>query len=124
MAQNTPAPAPAATPAGAAQRPMLTPQQRADKQTTMMQKNLSLSDDQVTKVKQVNLDYWTQVDKLRSNNTNQQDMHTQMKTLRDKRDADLKAVLTPDQYTKMQTMQAGRPRPGGTPPAPPQPNSN
>jgi len=122
MAQDAPAPTPAPAPA---QRPMLTPEQRADKQTDMMQKNLSLTADEVTKVKQINLDYWTQVDQMRKNNTDPQTMHTQMKTLRDKHDADLKAVLTPDQYTKFtQTQGAGRPQHPGAPPAPPQPNNN
>jgi protein CpxP len=135
MAQNAPTnpPPPGQAPGGPA-RQMLTPEQRADKQTEMMQKNLGLSNDQVTKVKQINLSYWTQVDQLRSNNSSgasasadHQDMRTQMKALRDKRDADLKATLTPDQYSKMQEQMQNRgpqQRPGMPPPAPQQPNQN
>jgi len=125
MAQNTPAPTPAATPGGPMQRPMLTPDQRAEKRTEMMQKNLALTDDQVPKVKQINLDFETQKDALLKNTTDPTERRTQMKALRDKQDADLKAVLTPDQYTKMQSMQQqGRPQRPGAPPAPQQPGNN
>jgi periplasmic protein CpxP/Spy len=121
MAQNTPPPAQAA-PGGPAQRPMLTPDQRAEKRTEMMQKNLGLSDDQVTKVKQINLDFENQKDGILKNTTDPQQRNTQMKALRDKQNTDLKAVLTPDQWTKMQSMQ-GRPHPAGAPPTPPQPGN-
>ncbi len=126
MAQNTPAPtpSPAPMPGGPAQRQMLTPDQRAEKRTEMMQKNLSLTADQVPKVKQIILDFETQKDALLKNTTDPQQRRTQMKALRDKQNADLKAVLTPDQYTKMQQMQQGRPQRPGAPPAPPQPNNN
>jgi periplasmic protein CpxP/Spy len=120
MAQSTPAPA--AAPGGPRQQ--LTPDQRAEKQTEQMQKNLGLSDDQFTKVKQINLNFQTQIDKLRSNgssNNDPQQMHTQMKALRDQRDADLKGVLTTDQYTKMQSMQHPQ-RPGAAPATPQQQN--
>jgi len=121
-APSTAPPAPGAPPPGGpAGRPMLTPDQRAQKQTEMMQKNLSLTPDQVTKVKQINLDFQTQMDQLRTNTSvTPQDKHAQMKTLRDKHDADIKAVLTPEQQAKLEQMQQNRgPQAPGATPAPP-----
>jgi Spy/CpxP family protein refolding chaperone len=75
----------------------MTPEQRAKRITGMMKENLSLSAAQETKVEAINLKYAKKNDQTR----NIADTTVRRKTLAEdnkKKDAELKLVLTPEQY--------------------------
>jgi len=90
------------------QGPQGTPEERVERQLKMMTEQLSLSADQSNKLKPILLQRITEQQALRQNmqGNDRQAMRTQMKTMRDKYDAQLKDILTPDQYTKYETSQA------------------
>jgi periplasmic protein CpxP/Spy len=134
MAQDAP---PAGPPPGAQGPPsggpggprgMMNPERRAG----MLQKRLSLSDDQTTQVKAIFEDGRTKMEALRSNTSlSQEDRRAQMMALHQTEDTKVEAVLTPDQKTKYEAMQAemhqrmqdhqqGAPGAGAPPPPPPQ----
>lgn len=99
--------------AQAPERKVRTPEERAQHQTDRMTKDLGLSAEQTEKVKAINLKYADQVDDMRGEAKDQKDAQREaMKGMRDQRNADLKAVLTPEQYDKMvkeqEAMQAKR----------------
>jgi len=106
---TTNAPAP-----GASTRP---PRTRMD-----VAKMLNLTDDQKAKVQPI-LD--AQREKMRAvfqdDSLSTDDKRAKMKTIRDDTNAQLKPILTPEQFQKWQSMQTRMRRmapPGGTPPAP------
>ena len=72
--------------------------ERAAKLTDWMKTNLKLTDDQVQKVKDINVKYANKLDELdASNATKDQKMQT-FKANDAAKDAELKTVLTDDQY--------------------------
>jgi Spy/CpxP family protein refolding chaperone len=80
-----------------------TPEQKADMHVKKMTQDLNLTSDQVPKVKSIMVDKIQKMDALRTkyaNSTDKKAMHQEMKTIRDQKEAELKAVLTPDQYAK------------------------
>ena len=74
-----------------------TPEERAQRQTQMMQKNLALTDDQTQKVHDIILKHARGVDNARNSGG---DMRSQMQGLNANKDEALKGVLTGDQYQK------------------------
>lgn len=85
----------------------LTPEQRADMQTQRLTKELSLSADQSTQVRAIalaeNQEMQTMRGKFATADSRQGAMQ-EMKALREKYDAQIKAVLTADQATKFNQM--------------------
>lgn len=79
------------------------PEERAKHRTEVMTKQLGLGDEQIAKVNTINITYARALGEVRE----MQDPEIRKgrsKALREKRDADLKAVLTADQYTKMMAL--------------------
>lgn len=81
-----------------------TPRERAQNQTRMMQKNLGLTDDQNKKVYDIILKYAQQADNAR-NEAPGRDRRQEMKEIQNNKEADLKAVLTGEQFQKYQAYQ-------------------
>jgi len=90
-----------ATFAQSKEREKRTPEERAARQTEKMTKELSLTPSQATKVKAILVHRNSQRDSIRAAKSGER---RDFKAAKDKTDADLKAILTPDQYTKMQAM--------------------
>jgi Spy/CpxP family protein refolding chaperone len=103
-----------------------------------MKHELNLTDDQTTQVKAIFEDSRSKMEALRGNaSLPQEDRHTQMMAIHQTEEDKIHAVLTPDQKTKYDAMQAkmrdrmrdrreGGEAPGGetTPPPPPAPPQN
>lgn len=70
----------------------------ADKASKHMQKQLGLTDDQTSKVKAIMQDMHEEGEKIRQ----------EMVKLKESTDAKFKEVLTPEQYTKWQSMRESR----------------
>ena len=89
----------------------------------MIAKQLDLTDDQKTKAKPIFDDMRSKMTALRSDQTlSQDDRRAKIKEIRDAAGAQLKDILTPEQYDKWTKMGArGARPPGSTPPAPPVP---
>jgi Spy/CpxP family protein refolding chaperone len=86
-----------------------TPEQRADMQTQRLTKALSLSADQSKQVRTIALAENQEMQALRTKYASadsRQGAGQEMKVIREKYDAQLKAVLTPDQATKFNQMRA------------------
>ena len=78
-----------------------TPQERAKARTEHMTKELALSPDQQAKVEAINLKYADQVEAVRSEREAERTAKREAaKAMHDAHDAEMKAVLTADQYTK------------------------
>jgi periplasmic protein CpxP/Spy len=89
------------------QKQMKTPEERAEHQSQRLTKELSLSADQTTKVKAVLLQKEQQEEVIKNkyvNATDKKAEHTEMKTLREQKEAELKQIFTPDQFTKYEAM--------------------
>jgi Spy/CpxP family protein refolding chaperone len=82
------------------QMPKRTPEERAQRQTQWMQKNLNLTDEQNKKVYDIILSSAKQVDNAR--NSGGGDMRSQMQDINAKKNDALKGVLTGDQFQKYQ----------------------
>ena len=80
-----------------------TPEQRASQQTAQMKKRLSLTAEQEPTIAAINLKYAQQMQPiLETGERNRQTMQ-QVKAMTKSKDADLKAVLTAEQYTQFET---------------------
>jgi hypothetical protein len=76
-----------------------------------MQKNLSLSDEQTSKIKSIDKAYGEKFQALRNDSTMaKEDMRSKAKQLREAYKEQTKAVLTKDQYEKWETQKAERKR--------------
>lgn len=93
-------------------RPQRTPDEMAARQTQGLTQQLGLSTDQAAKVQQILLARGQEMQAMRgqmqAGTADRQQMREQMLAGRTKYDDQLKAVLTPDQFAKMQTLQANR----------------
>lgn len=77
-----------------------TPQERAKARTEHMTKELALSPEQQAKVEAINLKYADQVEAVRSEREAERTAKREAaKAMHDAHDAEMKAVLTADQYT-------------------------
>ena len=71
-------------------------------QTEMMKKELNLSDKQTTEVSAINLKFAKKMDEQRKNSDGDREaMHEEMEAMQEERNAELKKVLTEEQYEKM-----------------------
>lgn len=85
----------------------ITPEQRAERQTAMMTKRLGLSPDQVEKVKAINLKHAQDAQAVRDARKDEKGAQPgAMKDMKAEKDAELKAVLTPEQFTTWTQMEA------------------
>ena len=88
------------------------PQDRANKWTEWMKKNLQLKDDQVAKVQSINLKYATQLNDIRKDTAGGKVNWDKVKENDAKMDAELKAVFTQQQFqtydAKKTEMKEGR----------------
>jgi periplasmic protein CpxP/Spy len=87
------------------------PQERAEQQTARLTKELSLTPEQATKVKAILATKGAEMDSVRAKKMaggDKKEMHADRNAAREKTDAELKAVLTPEQYTKFQAMMQER----------------
>jgi hypothetical protein len=75
---------------------------RASKMTEWMKTNLNLTADQATKVQELNMRYAVKTDSLRSGSQSKDDKRAAMKSDGAARDAELKGILTDEQYKTYQ----------------------
>jgi protein CpxP len=105
------------TPDQAGGRPQRTPEEMAARQTEGLTQQLGLSADQSAKVQQIMLardqEMMAMRGQMQAGTADRQQLREQMMAGRTKYDDQLKAVLTPDQYTKYTAMQANRRQRGG-----------
>jgi hypothetical protein len=98
-------------------RPQRTPEEMAARQTEGLTRQLGLSADQAAKVQQILLardqEMMAMRGQMQAGTADRQQMRAQMMAGRTKYEDQLKAVLTPDQYTSYTTMQANRRQRGG-----------
>jgi Spy/CpxP family protein refolding chaperone len=100
-----PPPAPAGAPAPH-QRAQLTPDQKADRRIKMMKKNLGITDDQAAKLKPVLVASIQQRDAIKMQPKGAKGAKKQqMQQLQKTTDDQIKGILTPEQYQKMQDME-------------------
>lgn len=93
----------------------VTPEQRAEKQTEMMTKQLELSEKQAAEIKEINLKYAEKQQAMREESAKGREKNrTAMQQLQDERKAEINTVLNKDQQQKLEKLQAERPqgRPG------------
>ncbi|MBK8426981.1 MAG: DUF4890 domain-containing protein [Lewinellaceae bacterium] len=97
-----------AQPPGGGERPSMDPVKRAEKQTAMMTEQLTLSEAQAAKVQEINLKYAEKSKAMREANTSgdRTAMREQMTALRTAQDAELKTMLTSDQWAAWEKIQA------------------
>jgi periplasmic protein CpxP/Spy len=96
-------------------------------QVDMLTKRLDLTPDQVTQVKAIDADARTQSQAVFADSSlSQDDKRSKMMSIRQASNAKIRAILTPDQQTKFDALQAEMKermqnrQGGGAPPAPPQ----
>ena len=89
-------------------------EEMANKQTEHMTEELSLSTDQVAKVEAINLDYAKRIQAAREENAgNRSAMKEIMTAIENEKAAEMKTVLTEDQYKSFEEMQANQAKPKG-----------
>lgn len=80
-----------------------TPEQRAQRQTTQMKKQLSLSAEQETAVAAINLKYAQQAQTLIDGGNRNRETMKQVRTMMSSKDEELKKVFSQEQYTQYDT---------------------
>lgn len=87
----------------------MTPEERAKSMTDKMATDLSLSDDQRSKVYDLTLAHAKKADDIRSNTSiSEDDKKSQLKSLREEEKTQLKAILTKDQLAKLKEMRENK----------------
>jgi hypothetical protein len=81
-----------------------TPAERAAAQTTMMKEKLSLTDEQLPKVKAINEKYAEEMDPILKGSGGMLMKMGPMRAVEDKKEAELKGVLSSDQFAQFQAM--------------------
>ena len=88
---------------GPDKKPRMTPEERVSKQVEMMTKQLDLTADQQAKIKEINLKYSQQMaDHAKQSKEEMKKNREKMETQMEAKNAELKQVLTPEQYEKWQ----------------------
>jgi hypothetical protein len=82
----------------AQQKKNATPEQRAEKITGWMKTNLKLTDEQLAKVQDLNMEYAKKNEEVKNKTTNREDRHREIKKNQDEKDAKLKTILTTEQF--------------------------
>src|SRR5687767_12852434 len=75
-----------------------TPEKRAEVQTNHMKERLALAEEQVPRIYDLNLKYARKMQNAYDSATAKLQLAKQMKSIRDQKDMELKAMLTPGQY--------------------------
>ena len=78
--------------------PQATPEERAARMTELMDTSLDLSDEQVSRVREVNLTYANGVRWVARKRERDRQKSYYMRDIRAQRDADLRMILTREQY--------------------------
>lgn len=95
-------------------RPNFTPEDMAKRQTEMIKQATGINDAIAAKVDAINLKYAKEQATLREKTPDREARREPQKVLNDKRDAELKTVLTADQFAKVVAAQeAARANRGG-----------
>ena len=81
-----------------------TPKERAEAQTAMMKTKLGLTDDQVSKVRALNLKYAEQMQPIINGTEGPLMKMRDARNVEDQKEAELKGLLSPDQFQKFQAM--------------------
>jgi uncharacterized protein YpuA (DUF1002 family) len=81
-----------------------TPEQRAKAQTAMMKEKLGLTDEQVAKIGALNLKYAEQMDPIIKGTEGQFMKARDVRNVEEQKEAELKGLLSPDQFQKFQAM--------------------
>ena len=79
-------------------KPNMTTAERAEHQTVKMKHHLKLNDDQASKVGEINARYADKLESIRGMEEGRREAATELK---DARNAELKSVLTEEQYASM-----------------------
>jgi len=79
-----------------------TVEDRAKAQVAKINNTVQLSPEQYNKVLELTKNFIAQKDALRANNTAGDDMKSKFRALREQEESQLKAILTPEQFTKLQ----------------------
>lgn len=79
-------------------------EERSDRQTETMTTNLGLDKAQSEKVQGINARFNKALAEMRQTNLSEDERKARSKALRDQHHADLKEVLTPEQFAKMQNL--------------------
>ncbi len=97
-----------AQPPAGGDRPMMDPVKRAEQQTAQMTEKLALSEAQSVKIKEINLKYAEKSKAMREANTDGDWSATRekMTALRTEQDAELKTMLTSDQWATWEKVRA------------------
>lgn len=77
-----------------------TPEEKAQRQSEWMKRDLGLTEKQAAEIEKINLTYAVEAEKMR------QEMKEKRKVQVDNKNAELKKVLTPEQYTKLEQIRA------------------
>ncbi len=77
---------------------------RAEQRSTKMAGELGLNEEQTAKMKEIDARYTDALEMVRSTTTDRQEIQTKNEVLRRQHEAELKFMLTPEQYTKMQEL--------------------
>ena len=88
-----------------AQQVKHTPEEKAKRITDSLKTNLSLTDDQYTKIYDLNLAYVNKVKALRQQDGSKEDKKGDFKDLHKSHSKDLSDILTSDQLAKFKSMQ-------------------
>jgi len=80
----------------------------AEKQTQRLTEKLSLTSDQAAKVAAINLEYAKKLQAAKAANTDKEAGRETFKALRTEKHTAIKAVLTPEQVTKMEERRGGK----------------
>lgn len=83
-----------------AERTPLTAEERAQKWTDWMKKELTLTAEQEPKIHAINLKYADQVDDIKAEEGDRRSKFKEVRATNKAKDEELKAVLTPEQFTK------------------------
>lgn len=82
------------------------PAERAKRQTETMTEQLALTEDQVPMIEEINQRYAVKMGEEREKNMGDREaMRAAMKTLRTSQNEEFQAILTDEQYTKLQEFQ-------------------
>lgn len=80
------------------------PEERAKMMSDKMKTELTLTDEQYQKVQAINLDFSTKASAIKKEGGDKTSWMEKMKPLEDERTKSFKEVLTPDQFTKFESM--------------------
>ena len=88
--------------------PQKTPEQRATDRTEKMTTELGLNTAQQTKVQAANLAFTQALAATKEEGADKDAMRSKAKALKVQRDAELKGILTPEQFTKMEELRKAK----------------